>query len=132
MSSRSDADPERAVEETPRSGSSQSIFQPGENCWRVARADKMALIVDAADYFCVLRKIFLAAKRELLLVGWDFDFEIEMLPGESDAEGLAPDGFPNQLGAFLEAVVEQAPDLQVYLLKWNGAVLAAPGRVLPS
>ena len=23
------------------------------------------------------------------MVGWDFDFEIEMLPGQSDAEGLA-------------------------------------------
>ncbi len=132
MSSRSDADPERAVEETPRSGSSQSIFQPGENCWRVARADKMALIVDAADYFRVLRKVFVAAKRELLLIGWDFDFEIEMLPGESDSEGLAPDGLPNQLGPFVEAIVERAPDLHVYLLKWNGAVLAAPGRLIPS
>ena len=116
----------------PKSSKPESIFRTDDNCWRIARADKMALVVDAADYFCALRKVFLAAQRELLLIGWDFDFEIEMLPGESDAEGLAPDGFPNQLGAFLEAVVEQAPDLHVYLLKWNGAVLAAPGRVLPS
>ncbi|WP_324754301.1 phospholipase D-like domain-containing protein [Roseovarius sp. Pro17] len=92
----------------------------------------MALIVDAADYFRVLRQIILAAERELLFIGWDFDFEIEMLPGESDSDGLAPDGFPNQLGAFLEAAVEQAPDLHVYLLKWNGAVIAAPGRLMPT
>ncbi|WP_108483509.1 phospholipase D-like domain-containing protein [Oceaniglobus ichthyenteri] len=123
-----DAKPDRVSEAV----SPDSIFQPGENCWRVARADKLALIVDAADYFRVLRKVFVAAKRELLLIGWDFDFELEMLPGESDADGLAPDGFPNQLGAFVEAIVERSPELHVYLLKWNGAVLAAPGRLIPS
>ncbi|WP_138933483.1 phospholipase D-like domain-containing protein [Roseovarius arcticus] len=109
-----------------------SIFRSDENCWRVDRADKVALIVDAADYFRVLRQIILSVEHELLLIGWDFDFEIEMLPGESDDDGLAPDGFPNQLGAFLEAAVEQAPNLNVYLLKWNGAVLAAPGRWAPT
>lgn len=124
--------PEGEQGKPPGSGASMPIFQPGENCWRVARVDKMALIVDAADYFRILRKVFVAAKRELLLIGWDFDLEIEMLPGESDSGGLAPDGLPNQLGAFLETVVERAPDLHVYLLKWNGAVLAAPGRLLPS
>ncbi|WP_299815737.1 phospholipase D-like domain-containing protein [uncultured Jannaschia sp.] len=111
---------------------SASIFKPGENCWRVARAEKLALIIDAADYFRMLRGIFLEAKRELLLIGWDFDFEIEMLPGESDGDGLAPDGYPNTLGPFLEAVVARTPELHIYMLKWNGAVLVAPGRFLPT
>lgn len=127
-----DTEPKAAQNEAPTSGLSASIFQPRKNCWRVARADQMALIVDAADYFRVLRKVFVGAKRELLLIGWDFDFELEMLPGESDSEGRAPDGLPNQLGAFVEAVVERSPDLHVYLLKWNGAILAAPGRMLPA
>lgn len=112
-------------------GVSPSLFSD-KTSWRVARADRFAMIVDAADYFHLLRKVFLSAERELLLIGWDFDFELEMLPGESDDDGLAPDGFPNQLGAFVEAVVERAPELNVYLLKWNGAVLAAPGRLVPS
>ena len=110
----------------------KSIFKPDETCWRVARADKLSLIVDAADYFRVLRKVFIAARKELLLIGWDFDFEMDMLPGEGDDDGIAPDGFPNHLGDFIEAVVEQSPDLHVYLLKWNGAVFAAPGAILPS
>jgi len=113
-------------------GVALSIFRPGKNCWRVEKADRLAFIVDGADYFRALRKVFVQTKRELLLVGWDFDFELEMVPGESDDDGNAPDGLPNQLGAFLEAVVERAPDLHVYILKWNGAVLAAPGRLLPS
>ena len=118
--------------ETSSSDRNGSIFEPDETCWRVARADKFSLIVDAADYFRVLRKTFKAARKELLLIGWDFDFEMDMLPGESDEDGIAPDGLPNHLGNFIEAVVEQSPDLHVYLLKWNGAVLAAPGAILPS
>jgi phosphatidylserine/phosphatidylglycerophosphate/cardiolipin synthase-like enzyme len=112
--------------------SAAGFFDPDRNCWRVRRAERLALVVDGEDYFAALRQVVCQARRELLLIGWDFDFEIEMLPGESDADGNAPDGLPNQVGAFLEAVVEQAPNLQVYILKWNGAVVAAPGRLLSS
>ena len=121
-----------AVDDATSSGEGAFGFEPGRNCWRTARADRLALIVDGANYFVALRRAMIGAERELLLIGWDFDFEIEMLPGESDGDGLAPDGLPNRLGPFIEAVVDRAPDLQVYLLKWNGAVLMAPGRVLPT
>lgn len=111
---------------------SAPLFVPGQNCWKVARAEKLALIVDAANYFRMLRRVVTSAQRELLLIGWDFEFEIEMLPGESDADGLAPDGLPNTLGNFLEAVIERNLDLKIYILKWNGAVLIAPGQALSS
>lgn len=119
------------VDESNESGAS-SVFRIGHNCWKLERADRLSLIVDAADYFRILREVLIKSKREVLLIGWDFDFEIDMLPGESDGEGNAPDGFPNQLGPFIEAVVDQAPELQIYMLKWNGAVLVAPGRLGPS
>ena len=113
-------------------GAGEALLQPGRNVWRVERADHLGLIVDAADYFVRLRQALMAAHRQILLIGWDFDFEIEMLPGESDEDGLAPDGLPNAVGKFIEALVERTPDLRIFLLKWNGALLMAPGRVLPS
>lgn len=132
MNVRGDLSLAQADQGLPTDGAnSQSLFNDSTT-WRVARADRFGLIVDAADYFRVLREIFLGARQQLMLIGWDFDFELEMLPGESDEDGNAPDGYPNQLGAFVEAVVERTPELNVYLLKWNGAVLAAPGRLVPS
>lgn len=107
-------------------------FQPEHNCWQVAPADRFKVIIDGQDYFRILRQAFLKARRLILLVGWDFDFEIEMLPGESDDAGNAPDGFPNQIGPFLDALADRAPGLDIYLLKWSGGALIAPGRVLPS
>ena len=129
---RGDLDLAKADQQHPTDAATRQSLFTDKSTWRVARAERFGLVVDAADYFRVLRKIFLGARQQLMLIGWDFDFELEMLPGESDEDGNAPDGYPNQLGAFVEAVVERTPELHVYLLKWNGAVLAAPGRLVPS
>ncbi|MDB6180421.1 phospholipase D-like domain-containing protein [Paracoccus fistulariae] len=107
-------------------------FQPGRNCWRVAHADRFSVIVDGKDYFRTLRESLLKARRFVILVGWDFDFEIEMLPGESDDEGNAPDGFPNAIGPFFDALVTRREGLDIYLLKWSGGALIAPARTVPT
>lgn len=107
-------------------------FLPGHNCWRVERADRFSVIIDGADYFRALREALLQAERLIVMVGWDFDFEIEMLPGESDSRGNAPDGFPNAIGPFLDALVDRCEGLDIYLLKWSGGALIAPGRMLPT
>lgn len=109
-----------------------AFFETDRNCWRLRQADRLTLVIDGENYFAALRQVIRQARCELLLIGWDFDFEIEMLPGESDDDGNAPDGLPNQVGPFLETVVKQSPDLHVYILKWNGALVAAPGRLLSS
>ncbi len=54
----------------------------------------------------------LKAERRIMLIGWDFDSRIELsaqrLPGE-----------PRNLGDFILWLVEQKPDLEVFLLRWN-------------
>ncbi len=39
-----------------------SLLEPGRNCWRIERADRAALIVDAADYFQLARQAMLRAR----------------------------------------------------------------------
>lgn len=107
-------------------------FQPGKNCWRVEKARRFSVIVDGKAYFRALREALLQARRLVLMIGWDFDFEIEMLPGESDADGIAPDGFPNRIGPFLDAIVDRTEGLNIYLLKWSGGAVYAPGGLLPA
>ena len=107
-------------------------LQPGRNCWRVETADRLSVIIDGQAYFRALREALLKARRMVMMIGWDFDFEIEMLPGESDGDGLAPDGFPNRIGLFLDAIVDRCPGLNIYLLKWSGGALIAPGGILPA
>ena len=107
-------------------------FIPGRNCWKSEQAQKFSVIIDGADYFRALRESLLKAERMVILVGWDFDFEIEMLPGESDAHGNAPDGYPNATGPFLDWLVDRRPSLDIYLLKWSGGAMIAPGAILPA
>ena len=120
-----------------RDGASTSrptpLLRSGDTCWRVERAERVALIVDGADYFAHLREALIRARRTVYLVGWDFDLRIEMLPGRSDAHGNAPDGLPNRLGAFLRAIVERNDRLELFILKWDGAmVMEIAQQVLPT
>ena len=56
------------------------------NSWRVADAQRASLIVDADDYFQAGRLAMLAARRRIMLIGWDFDARIR-LGGPSGLEG---------------------------------------------
>ncbi|OSP54055.1 phospholipase D-like domain-containing protein [Pseudoruegeria sp. SK021] len=98
------------------------ILRPGDTCWSIAKADQLAVIVDAAAYFAILREVVAKAKRSVVFIGWDFDTRIELEPDAEDQDK------PNLLGRFLEWVVEQSPDLQVHVLKWDIGLLKTLAR----
>ena len=99
------------------------LLVPGDTCWRIEHADRLSVIVDGADYFRHLRSALRQAERAIYMIGWDLDLRLEMIPGESDENGAAPDGMPNRLEAFLEHIVESAPAVSLYILKWDKAML---------
>jgi phosphatidylserine/phosphatidylglycerophosphate/cardiolipin synthase-like enzyme len=87
-------------------------LEPGADCWRIARAAKASVIVDAADYFEAARQAMLAAEHRIMLIGWDFDARIRLRPGET-----------MKLGDFVLRLVRRRPALEVYLLRWDmGAI----------
>jgi phospholipase D1/2 len=89
------------------------VLRPEETCWRIERADQAAVIIDAADYFKIVRGAIQQAQHSVLLIGWDFDTRIELDPDDDET------GVPNKLGRFLKWVVAEKPELDVRLLKWN-------------
>ncbi|RZM05834.1 MAG: phospholipase, partial [Sphingomonas sp.] len=92
-------------------------MQVGKECWRIESARRMAVIVDAEDYFRHARVAMMAAKRRIMLIGWDFDARIDLEPG------VERPGEPTTLGAFIYWLVEREPDLEVFLLRWDtGAI----------
>jgi phospholipase D1/2 len=89
------------------------VLQPGCTCWRIEQADRVALIVDAADYFRAARSAMLKAQHSILMIGWDFDTRIDLDPDdESEAH-------PKRLGAFLTWLADSIPDLRINILKWD-------------
>jgi phospholipase D1/2 len=97
------------------------ILIEGRNCWRVAQADRFALIVDAGDYFRAAKEAILRARHSVYLVGWDFDTRIKFEP-ERTLEG------PNKLGPFLRWIDKNRPEIQVHILKWDLGALFTLGR----
>jgi phosphatidylserine/phosphatidylglycerophosphate/cardiolipin synthase-like enzyme len=95
------------------------LLIPGQTCWRVARADQFACVIDAADYFKHVKAAMLRARHRIMLIGWDFDARMTFERGVTRLPG------PNQLGAFLYWMLWKRPALQVYLLKSNLRLLPA-------
>ena len=93
-----------------------SLFKPGRNSWRVERAGKAAVIVDACDYYHVIREAMLEARHHILIVGWDFDPRIKL-------DRLDKRNCEETLGGFLLALAKDKPDVRIDILKWNVGAL---------
>jgi phosphatidylserine/phosphatidylglycerophosphate/cardiolipin synthase-like enzyme len=105
----------------------EDLLVPGETCWRIERADRHAVFIDAAGYFAALRSAVLRAQRRVLFIGWDFDPRIRMDPrnaGRRRSDGRRPD----KLGRVLEEAVRANPQLEIGVLVWDYGVVGALAR----
>jgi phospholipase D1/2 len=103
------------------------ILQPGQNCWRVERADRFYGIQDAADYFHLVRHAILQARDSVFILGWDIQATLDLLPdaevvGAPDTAAL-PEDAPTRLNELLKWVVRRRPHLRCYVLVWDHAAL---------
>lgn len=103
-------------------GSNTSRLRPGQTCWRVERANRLAVIIDAAEYFTTVRDAILNARHSVYLIGWDFDTRIK-LARPNDVPGV-----PNRLGKLLTWCVSKRKDLRIYVLRWDLGAVNALGR----
>ena len=91
------------------------IVDEGRNCWRIARADKASVIVDAADYYRIIGAAMCAAEKRIFIVGWDFDTRIALAPDKH--------GRGETLGRFFLRLAKEKPERQIDILKWNFGAL---------
>lgn len=95
------------------------VLQAGRNAWRIARAERAAVLVDGACYFGALRRALRNAERTIYIVGWDINSRTRLV-GESGETG---DDLPETLGEFLSALVRRKPRLSIKLLLWDYSVV---------
>lgn len=93
------------------------IFRPGENCWRVERAEYASIVVDYGNYYRDLRESILKAKKSIFMLGWDIDSRIRLLRGK-DAEGKGQTTFFD----LVTTVARENPALQIFLNKWDHSI----------
>ncbi|KQM97648.1 phospholipase D-like domain-containing protein [Sphingomonas sp. Leaf25] len=91
-------------------------LDPNRNCWRIEQATRATVLVDADNYFAAARAAMLKARKQILLIGWDFDARIRFKTDPA-SEG------PEKVGEFISWLVRRTPGLQVHILRWDtGAI----------
>ncbi|MFC3075248.1 phospholipase D-like domain-containing protein [Shinella pollutisoli] len=93
----------------PDGGAYLSIVRPGRNAWRVANADRVGFLVDGQAYFRALEAAFAEARREIWIVGWDFNPDIRLRPEDPASPTL---------GETLLRLVQSRPELTIRVLIW--------------
>ena len=100
------------------------ILKPGRNCWRIRRADKVAFLIDGADYFTALYHALDLARSQVLVLSWDIYSRLRLLSPDQ----TSPDTPCPELGALLDRLVRRHRRLRVYVLNWDFSVLMSLSR----
>lgn len=112
----------RMDQKTPDSQARAGLLTPGRNCWRIEQANRLAFLVDGEAYYKAVRAAIAGAQRSVLILAWDIDSRIRLVPDGAN------DGFPEELGDFLNAVVKRRRHLQMHVLSWDFAMVFAMDR----
>ena len=116
----------RRAAPAPRTDKPESLLRPGYNCCAVARAERVALVVDAEEYFKAFYQAALRARRSITILGWDFNSRTR-LHFDPVPEG-AP---PALLGDFLNYLVRRRHRLHINVLNWDYPMVFGADREFP-
>nr|WP_320010577.1 VTT domain-containing protein [uncultured Desulfobulbus sp.] len=100
----------------------KAIFQETKNCWKLLPAERVAIIIDGEEYYRALHEAMRKAEHRIMLVGWDLHSELALIRNEETG------GYPACLGEFLDTLVEEKEELEIYLLCWDFAMIYAMER----
>lgn len=89
----------------------EPIVAVGTNCWRIEHCSRASVIVDAADYYHLIREVMAEARQRILVIGWDFDTRIALEPDKDVSGGT--------LGQFFLALARQKRERRIAILKWS-------------
>jgi phosphatidylserine/phosphatidylglycerophosphate/cardiolipin synthase-like enzyme/uncharacterized membrane protein YdjX (TVP38/TMEM64 family) len=97
----------------------------GDTCWRRVHAARAAVLIDAASYFEALRASLLAARRCVMILGWELHSRTRLEGAQKPT-----DGAPVELGKLLRWLLRRRPGLELKILLWNHPVVYSINREL--
>lgn len=101
-----------------------SIFST-KTTWRVHEAAKSGVLIDARDYYRAFYEAALGATRSILLLGWQFDSDVELVRGSDRKAGASE----VELMPFLDELC-RTRGIDVRILAWDHSVFFALEREL--
>jgi phosphatidylserine/phosphatidylglycerophosphate/cardiolipin synthase-like enzyme len=103
------------------------LLETGSCCWRVATANRAAVLIDTQAYYDAAMEAMTKARRSIHLLNWAFEPDTRLRP----RPGQARRG-PAAIGHFLKELTEAEPDLDIRILCWQSALpVAATQKFFP-
>lgn len=99
----------------------QTFFVPEANCWRIARADRLSVLIDAHAYYLAVLDAITQARQTIFILGWDIDSRVVL---KQDEIGQVT------LGQALRSALERNPNLTISILCWDFAMIYSLERQL--
>lgn len=97
------------------------------NCLRRTKADRVAFLIDGDAYFSTLYRALVNAERTIFIAGWDIDSRLPLLRANEEQRESSC------LVNLLNRIASEKPDLHVYVLAWDFAMIfAAEREFIPS
>ncbi len=94
--------------------------------WRRHQGAKAALLIEAQEYYRAFYEAASRAKRSILILGWQFDSDVQLLRGEDVPPGADPKVY--ELLPFLDRLCRERSELEVKILAWDHSVFFALER----
>jgi phosphatidylserine/phosphatidylglycerophosphate/cardiolipin synthase-like enzyme len=99
----------------------QDLLVPGINCYEIAEVSETGLLVDGSDYYRAFCDAAETAEHFILLCGWQFDSDVQLLRAHGAGDECT-------LISFLNKLCHRKKDLRVYILAWNFNVIYCVDR----
>jgi hypothetical protein len=82
------------------------------------RADRLAFLIDTADYFAAFADAVAQARHSVVIIGWEIDSGITLWRDDG-----GPRDRPPELAAYLSSVLEDRPELTIHALCWDWSMV---------
>jgi phosphatidylserine/phosphatidylglycerophosphate/cardiolipin synthase-like enzyme len=103
------------------------LLEAGSCCWRVATADRAAVLIDTQAYYDAAMEAMTKATRSIHLLNWAFEPDTRLRPRPGEPRPGADD-----IAHFLKELAEAEPDLDIRILCWQSALpVAATQKFFP-
>ncbi len=89
------------------------LLETADTCWKIARADRFAVLMENELYFRAVCSALDKAQRSILLLGWQFDPRTRLDPNPVRRHHT------DEIGHMLRRLVRERPELKIKMLIWR-------------
>lgn len=102
-----------AASDQPDPVPGKGLFEPGRNCFTLARAHRVAFLVDGEEYFRSFMQAALQAEHSIAILSWEFNSQTRLCFDGDQGD------VPERLGDFLNWLVRRRRGLHIHVLDWD-------------